>query len=420
MARAARDNRLDTRTQRLKLEPEKRYFLNIGEGVSLCYRRGKTGAGVWFCRTLDAEGKQRIEKVGEADDFQDHEENPSVLNFNQAQELCRKIIADVRLPEHKRPSKLTVAEAVDHYLKWFEVHRKSLRDTQRTIEAHILPVFGKQLVSDLTSIDIKRWHQNLATRPPRIRSSKSSIDAKHPAGWIADEDTKRSRKSTANRILTVLKAILNKAFEDKLVNEDTEWRRVKPFKDVDRPIERFLTEEECNRLLASCELDFRNLVFAALLTGCRYGELIALIVSDFDARASGIWIRESKSGKPRFVTLNQAGQQFFNAVVLGKKRSGLILTRANGEAWGRSHQVRRMKESCAAAGIDPPASFHELRHSYASHLIQKGVHLKAIATLLGHADTRITERHYSHLDSQTLRDAVNQLPTFNIDSVDGS
>lgn len=66
MARAARDNRLDTRTQRLKLEPEKRYFLNIGEGVSLCYRRGKTGAGVWFCRTLDAEGKQRIEKVAEA------------------------------------------------------------------------------------------------------------------------------------------------------------------------------------------------------------------------------------------------------------------------------------------------------------------------------------------------------------------
>ena len=62
---------------------------------------------MWFCRTLDAEGKQRIEKVGEADDFQDHEENPSVLSFNQAQELCRKIIADVRLPEHKRPTKLT-------------------------------------------------------------------------------------------------------------------------------------------------------------------------------------------------------------------------------------------------------------------------------------------------------------------------
>lgn len=135
------------------------------------------GAGVWFCRTLDAAGKQRIEKVAEADDFQDHEVNPSVLSFNQAQELCRKIIADVRLPEHKRPSKLTVADAVDHYLKWFEVHRKSLKDTQRTINAHILPVFGKKLVSELTSLDIKRWHQNLATRPPRVRSSKSSMDA---------------------------------------------------------------------------------------------------------------------------------------------------------------------------------------------------------------------------------------------------
>lgn len=66
------------------------------------------------------------------------------------------------------------------------------------------------------------------------------------------------------------------------------------------------------------------------------------------------------------------------------------------------------------------ASFHELRHSYASHLIQKGVHLKAIATLLGHSDTRITERHYSNLDSQTLRDAVNQLPPFSFGLVDES
>ena len=57
------------------------------------------------------------------------------------------------------------------------------------------------------------------------------------------------------------------------VGSDLAWRRVKPFREVDTPVVRFLDTSECQRLVNACEGDFRNLVRGALLTGCRYGEL---------------------------------------------------------------------------------------------------------------------------------------------------
>ena len=64
------------------------------------------------------------------------------------------------------------------------------------------------------------------------------------------------------------------------------------------------------------------------------------------------------------------------------------------------------------AKITPPIAFHELRHTYASHLAQAGVDLLTISKLLGHADTRITSKHYAHLADRTLAAAVTKLPSF--------
>jgi integrase len=64
--------------------------------------------------------------------------------------------------------------------------------------------------------------------------------------------------------------------------------------------------------------------------------------------------------------------------------------------------------------VRPAISFHELRHTFASHLAQAGVDLLAISKLLGHADTRITARHYAHLADKTLTAAVTRMPNFSI------
>lgn len=413
MARAVRSTGMESRTARLKLETGKRHFLHIGEGVSLCYRRGQSGPGAWSCRVMDSSGKESLTKVGPADDYADAD-GVLVLNFSQAQARCREISAEAQLPPHKRVKPLTVAEAAEHYMGWFRVHRKSFKDTERTINAHILHKLGAKLVHELTARELRKWHEGLCTVPPRKRLKAGESGVQHLQAWEATPDNMRARKSSANRILTVLKAILNKAFQDGLAVDDSEWRRVKPFGRVDEPVIRFLSVDECTRLVNACSADFRQLVRAGLLTGARYGELTRMVAGDFNADGAMVRISgEGKTGRARWVPLNAEGQAFFLDAAAGKLDRNTLFLREDGQPWGSSHQCRRLADACKVARIEPAISFHDLRHSYASLMAQAGADLLTISKLLGHADTRITSRHYAHLCDKTLATAVQTLlPSF--------
>ena len=84
------------------------------------------------------------------------------------------------------------------------------------------------------------------------------------------------------------------------------------------------------RLVNACKPAFRNLVRGALLTGCRYGELTALHVADFNADAGVLTVRESKGGKPRHVVLTDEGQRLFATLTAGKLGNQPIFARADG------------------------------------------------------------------------------------------
>jgi integrase len=72
-----------------------------------------------------------------------------------------------------------------------------------------------------------------------------------------------------------------------------------------------------------------------------------------------------------------------------------------------------MREACARAKIDPPASFHALRHTYASHAVMAGAPLLVVAKNLGHTDTRMVEKHYGHLSQSYFAEAVRRAaPSF--------
>ena len=92
-----------------------------------------------------------------------------------------------------------------------------------------------------------------------------------------------------------------------------------------------------------------------------------------------------------------------------------MFTREDGEPWGRSHQFRRMKDACQRARISPAVSFHILRHTHASQLVQRGTPLPVIAAQLGHSDTRICERHYAHLSPSYITETIrSNFPNLNI------
>ena len=341
----------------------------------------------------------------------------AVLDYGQAQKAARDWWrAEARREEghDTRQGPLTVADAMAEYLKAY-VRRggKAVYETQRALETHILPALGTTPVAKLTARKIADWHHGLAEKRARVRTKPGRRQNYREA--VAGPDAVRKRRATANRILTVLKAALNHAWKAGQVASDDAWRRVKPFKSVETALVRYLSEAECVRLVNACEPAFRNLVRGGLLTGCRYSELAGMHAADFNADAGVISVRESKAGKPRHVVLTDEGQRLFADLTAGKLGSDPIFIRGDGGVWGRSHQLRPTREACRRAKIKPEISFHVVRHTYGSVLAMRGVPMGVIAEQLGHADTRMTEKHYAHLAPSYVADTIRaHFPTLGI------
>lgn len=416
MARTVRDANLESRKARERLTIQKEpYWRTISQGAHIGYYKGSLSSQ-WYAR-LRIEGKEgaspylRIQ-IGKPDDVQDAD-GVTVLSFSQAQEKAR-----VWLQEQAQKASgyvplepLTVSQAAERYLAWFKDHRRGYKETYTAIHAHILPALGDRLVSELTTKEIRNWLHKLAATPARKRVAKGKKQAFRDQPQT--EDQKRARKASANRTLSILKALLNRSFQDELIQDDLVWRRVKPFEKADEPTVRFLIEADCRRLLNACRSDFRELVRAALFTGARYSELTGLEAKDFNLDTKQVYIRPGKSGRGRHIPLNAEGLDFFTTVTAGRTGEQIVFQKENGAAWGRNHHVRLLLDACKNARIEPPVGFHDLRHTYASLLAQAGADLLTISKLLGHADTRITSRHYAHLCDRALAKAVEtHLPSF--------
>lgn len=438
MSRSTDDAPITARAARERLavrhEP---YWRAIEGGIALGYRKGPRG-GVWLARLWE-DGRYRKATLGRADDIlpatvgrTDGAVAPAgvkVLDFRQAQTKAQewavrlhRVAAGLEPERTVAPaSPYSVTEAIADYLADYAARGgKALGTTRQAAEAHILPALGTLPVGRLTRDRLKGWHRALADSPARVRSKQGQERHRDTEG---DPDALRRRRSSANRVLTVLKAALNHArAEGKATCAADAWAMVKPFREADAPKVRYLLEAEMTRLVNACRSDFRDLVTGALLTGCRYGELAALKAGDFDPQAGTVTVKISKGGKPRHIALTDEGRAFFDRLAAGKagrarlfERTGTVkqATRdAPAEtvrcAWGKSDQSRFMREACAAAQIAPAVSFHELRHTYGSRLAMRGVPMGVIAAQLGHADTRMTERHYAHLAPSYVAETVRQ------------
>jgi len=202
-----------------------------------------------------------------------------------------------------------------------------------------------------------------------------------------------------------LKAALNLAWREGKAPSDMAWRKVKPFERADAARVRYLSITECKRLLRACQPDFQYW-FAPRSRPARYGELCRLKVDDFNADTGTIAVLTSKAGKPRHVVLTDEGRAFFEQICRGRIDGEPMFLKANGSPWRKSHQLRPMADACRRAKINPPISFHALRHTWASLATMNGVPLLIVAKTLGHSDTRMVEKHYGHLAPSYISDAI--------------
>ena len=183
--------------------------------------------GTWLARRRPDGGGYVEHRIGTTDDFQDAD-GVAVLDYGQAQKAARAWWrAELRREEghDTRSGPFTVADAIADYLKAFNRRGgKSVYDTRRAAETHILPALGATLVTKLTARKIEDWHQGLAEKPALARTKPGRKPNHRKADKSADGI--RKRRATANRILTVLKAALNHAWKAGHVASDDAWRRV--------------------------------------------------------------------------------------------------------------------------------------------------------------------------------------------------
>jgi hypothetical protein len=284
MARTIRNGKLYTRSGRSRLTRRREpYWTVVSEGCALGYRRGAKG-GTWIGRFRDEAGRQHYEALGAADDARDPD-GQSVFSFAQAQGKSRAFFArKVReVAGDAAPSEgpYRVADALDDYFKSYAKRGKGISAARSAANLHICPALGTLPTAKLTTKRLRDWRHAIADKPRQARGKRGGLPKNAKQRGIG-RDAIRKRRATANRILTVLKAAVNHAWREGIVSSDDAWRRVSPFKGVDAPVVRYLAEEEQRRLVNACSEDFREIVRAALLTGCRYGELIALRAADYN------------------------------------------------------------------------------------------------------------------------------------------
>ena len=274
----------------------------------------------------------------------------------------------------------TLAELVrDRYLPHVKSYKRSWCTDETVLRVHILPVLGFQYV------DLVRA-EPIAALVERMREK----------GYAT---------GTTNRVVIVLRHIFNLARKWRVpgVGENpTAGINLAP--DVKR--ERFLSLVEAHRLIASIEQDENQVAAKAimllLLTGARRNEVTHARWDYLDWQKQTLLVPMAKSGKPRTIALNAAAMDVLRSIPRLDLNPYILPSPLTGEPspslffpWER---IR------TRAGL-PDLRLHDLRHSFASFLVNKGVSLYVVQGLLGHAHTKYTQR-YAHLTPDTLRDAA--------------
>ncbi|MDR7098616.1 hypothetical protein J2X04_000963 [Lysobacter niabensis] len=300
------------------------YWVTITPGTALGYYKGARDA-CWYVR--QRVGSRYVKRrIGTADDHV-KADGQVVLNHAQAVSLAVTTQLEERKPAPRHYSDgMTLNQVFDDYIKQRQTtpggrfnrvlpQSTALMSTQ-VWGRHARKGIGEKLVTALDAKALRKWHAGMAAVPPTVRGKAQKFDP-------ADPEQLRSRRSTANRVLTMAKAAMSWARQHDGLPDDMPdwWRNVSPFGLGDDPIPRMLDTEEISALLNKAPTDLRLLLQGALMTGCRYGELRTMRTRDFDPDHHTVTIRQSKTYKTLIQPLTPEGVRLFNSLTAGGSRT---------------------------------------------------------------------------------------------------
>lgn len=244
-------------------------------------------------------------------------------------------------------------------------------------------------------------------------------DIREYRAWLHE---RKSKPSTINRHLAAIRAYSRWALDSRQINADP-VRGIRPAQSqkmaprwLDRRQQRDLlsaaekamnaAQTETARMLAQRDL---TTIVVLIQTGLRVGELCSLTLEDviISPRKGKIIVRQGKGERQRDVPLNQAAREALTAWLEIRGEEGeLLFSGQRGEGITVSGVHRRLAELGRIARVDVHA--HTLRHTFAKNLINAGVTLEKVASLLGHSSLNTT-RIYTTPGERDLEDAVDRL-----------
>lgn len=340
------------------------------------------------------------------------------LTLAEAREEAQSVLAKFHLrkdpsQEKRKARAKTLSEFLANvYYPWLKENHRSWKRTKARLD-FITKSLGTKRLSELNSWTMEQW---------RNKARKE----------------RQCKAITLNRDVATLRAALSKAVDWGIIDEHP-IKGVKRLKETDsEPKIRYLSQEEESRLWAALDArdelirsqrdsanawrrergheelrDLRTVTFVdhlrpiimtALHTGLRRGELFGLEWRDVDFRKKNLTVRpaNAKSGNQRIVSLNA---DILNCLLAWKAQSGesdLVFPGPRGQ---RLDNIDTSWRKILTDAKIAEFRFHDLRHTFCSRLVQKGVPLTVVRELAGHSDFKLTLR-YSHLTEQNKADAV--------------
>ena len=351
-------------------------FDAASKGLSLEVRA--TGGRTYYRRYRDSRGRIRQVKLGDERD----------LSLADARTLSDKVGRQVAMGEDPLEQKQiartvpTFADFIaDQYMPYIKSYKRSWDTDVSLLKNHLLPRFGKRYMDEITRQDIVKMH--------------------------ADRKASGAAAGSANRLLIMMRYIYNLTLRWEVPGIKSNPCKGIPLLEENNKLERYLSVEEAQRLYeAVCKSEntmLKYIVPMLILTGARKREVLDAKWSDFDLSRHAWRIPITKSGKARHVPLSDGALTLLATM---PRKSDCEWAFANPET-GKPYVSIFYAWNTARKSIGlSDVRMHDLRHSFASLLINSGRTLYEVQHILGHTQVKTTQR-YAHLSQDTLLAAAN-------------
>jgi len=346
-------------------------------GLYLEVRATSPGQGTYWWRFKDASGKTARVKIGRTTD----------ISIKDAKANVRTLRAQLQLGSDPAAERREMKQVVtwntffdESYLPHVKQHKRSWRNDEEMHRLRISRRFGDLKLDQIRKKEVQQFHAELKE------------EGLAPA--------------TCDHYLKLIRQALNLAVEWELIKVNP-VAKVRLYHAENRE-ERLMSEEEVQRLLDVLDRHTGtapNVIKFLLFTGARVNEALHARWADID-RTQRNWVIQatnSKSKRRRAIPLNDAALEVLDSLWT-KGRSEWLFTSSRGG--DRMTTINKVWQRIRVQAEIPRVRLHDLRHQFASFLVNSGRTLYEVQAILGHSDATVTQR-YAHLSTKTLLDAAN-------------